>query len=1641
MKKIYSLIISCVMLICAGSAWGDELTVANGTATNSNVPVWGNWCDNDLHNQLIYPASLLTSMQNKNITSMTFYLSSSAAAAWTSTFTIGLAEVEESAIANNGGYWATYYHNSAATTVVYSGSLDGTGTTIVITFSSPFYYEGGNLLFDLTSIAGNYKDASFYGENQSSTAYVASHGSTTATSSSTGGVFLPKTTFTYVAAAPITCPKPTDLGYSNVTATSVDLDWTNGGTESSWNVLYKASSDADWSSVVVNSHPHTLSSLTPNSNYQVKVQAVCGVGDESSFSNVVSFPTPCASLSLPWTLDLSSATDNTILECWDNSGSASTTASGSTSYYVWGVYTSGSDKMLRMCNYFVKSGTALINTPNIVVPNDGKEYQLVFNYSHTASCGAFKVLISEDGGSSFSDFSPVASYTKVGSTTSYTAPEAIDDNEAVVSLAGYNNKTIMLQFNATANYDNGAIFLKNIRIIAASSCEKPTLNNATDETFEGATFSWEGDAAQYQYAVVASGAAVSTWSEPISAKTYTITGKNAATTYDFYVRSYCSSSEQSEGAKKSFTTATVTAPTNVTISGETTDGANASWDAVAGISHYQYVVMDAGVAADWTSPTTVNTNAATLSGLQPGQSYDLYVRSYYAGNGATAAAEKVNFRTACTAIASAASWTDSFDDYATGSSSSKAPGCWKLLNANGEGHTPHIYVKDNSGYYYSGWAKDGTQYLFFSAYSDAGYGFAIFPEFETAVSSLQIKFSYIIESGSTLDFGYLTDISDASTFNSLKSCTSTSLTDDEVALSTVPTGARLAFRHKGGSTYSRNDASVDAISFEALSTCDKPQNLSAATSITPEGATFSWTAGGTETQYQWAVAEGTADPVWIDDAAHKVSTTSKTLTGLTLGTSYKFYVRSYCAGDSQSEALESETFAPALGTPANIAISGLTATTVTLTWDAVDNATGYTWLRVAEGETKDWNNAQSTNTNSVSMNTLTAQTNYTFYVRAHYEPTGVDGAEASTAFATPCLATTLPFAENFDEGMPSCWNNANGTTTTDAYKWSSFNENYDGNTGKCVRFDSYNNNSGRTNTLETQPINLSVNAELKFWWKNPTGGTYSVQISTNGGTTKTTLKDNMTGETTWVEEEGIDLSAYTGNIVTLYFNGTSNGWNNQAYLYLDEVRIEALPTCFKPATLNEATAITVDGATFSWTASGKGETDYQYAVALAGEAPIWNVANVVEGATTVTIDGLQAQTNYDFYVRSYCGSADQSEWRKVSFRTGCGVYSLPFDEDFNSVGTYAIPECWSNAGGTSSDDYKWNSTWTTQGRNYSQGMRFNSSTNDDGATNVLATPTIQLGEGNLLSFWTKNPTGGDFKVQIKVEGEAAADLLTDITGLTEWTFKYVSIPASYNNKKVQILFQATSNGGDANAYIYIDDVRVARGEVFEDVENNETRLSGLSGVLDVVIGRTIFCDGDYNTICLPFSLSEEQLAASPLAGATFKAFTSAVIAPEELQVNVVEVKSGLDAGVPYLLKMSAANNLVSPLFKNVTISAKVGNTIGKDQAVEFIGTFNPVAFTAGNQNTLFVYTNNTLTWSDTNSSLKAFRAYFNRTPSAGAPLRHGMKARIVEQEETATGIDNTQAATVQSVKILENDHVVIIRNGVKYNIQGQVIEK
>lgn len=69
-------------------------------------------------------------------------------------------------------------------------------------------------------------------------------------------------------------------------------------------------------------------------------------------------------------------------------------------------------------------------------------------------------------------------------------------------------------------------------------------------------------------------------------------------------------------------------------------------------------------------------------------------------------------------------------------------------------------------------------------------------------------------------------------------------------------------------------------------------------------------------------------------------------------------------------------------------------------------------------------------------------------------------------------------------------------------------------------------------------------------------------------------------------------------------------------------------------------------------------------------------------------------------------------------------------------------------------------------------------------------------------------------------------------------------------------------------------------------------------------GRKIYGDNNWNTLCLPFALTAEQIAASPLAGATIMALdgTTSNLTGGTLTLNFTPVTS-IEAGKPYIVRM------------------------------------------------------------------------------------------------------------------------------------------
>ena len=155
MKKVF-LLLTMLLFAFIGTMKADELTVHDGTDGNSYVPVYGLWADAYLRCQYVIPADDLGDMEGGQISGMTFYLKTSAPAAWTGTFQVYMTEVNDATI-------SAFIDPSTATTV-FTGNLDATGTTMTVTFATDYSYGGGNLLVGFDQIEkGNYKSATFYG--------------------------------------------------------------------------------------------------------------------------------------------------------------------------------------------------------------------------------------------------------------------------------------------------------------------------------------------------------------------------------------------------------------------------------------------------------------------------------------------------------------------------------------------------------------------------------------------------------------------------------------------------------------------------------------------------------------------------------------------------------------------------------------------------------------------------------------------------------------------------------------------------------------------------------------------------------------------------------------------------------------------------------------------------------------------------------------------------------------------------------------------------------------------------------------------------------------------------------------------------------------------------------------------------------------------------------------------------------------------------------------------------------------------------------------------------------------------------------------------------------------------------------------
>ena len=230
----------------------------------------------------------------------------------------------------------------------------------------------------------------------------------------------------------------------------------------------------------------------------------------------------------------------------------------------------------------------------------------------------------------------------------------------------------------------------------------------------------------------------------------------------------------------------------------------------------------------------------------------------------------------------------------------------------------------------------------------------------------------------------------------------------------------------------------------------------------------------------------------------------------------------------------------------------------------------------------------------------------------------------------------------------------------------------------------------------------------------------------------------------------------------------------------------------------------------------------------------------------------------------------------------------------------------------------------------------------------------------------------------------------------------------------------------------------------DDASTFATKFAAASTKDYALMIRTLFKDGYFNTICLPFNVN--SIAASPLAGAEIFTFEGGNVvetgAGTELQLQLSPLTGDqLTKGVPYMIRWTSGDDLSFLKFDNILWGTGSDADQTGDASVTFRGFYPMTHIEELNHYNLFLGADDVLYWpiSD-NTSMRGFRAYWlvNPVPPSQAPVYRGMPASLHIRQKTGvtTGIENDELKT-KSAKLLREGRVVLLINGEPYSIGGQ----
>ena len=279
--------------------------------------------------------------------------------------------------------------------------------------------------------------------------------------------------------------------------------------------------------------------------------------------------------------------------------------------------------------------------------------------------------------------------------------------------------------------------------------------------------------------------------------------------------------------------------------------------------------------------------------------------------------------------------------------------------------------------------------------------------------------------------------------------------------------------------------------------------------------------------------------------------------------------------------------------------------------------------------------------------------------------------------------------------------------------------------------------------------------------------------------------------------------------------------------------------------------------------------------------------------------------------------------------------------------------------------------------------------------NGTSTSTISVEKGNIVRI----EIVGNGLTKLKKNGEGEYNITNNNI---VWTGSAKSV--SFKNNKDLANYAAVTN---IRVYVEYPNVKT-----FEYNENEANNIEAWE-ISDITLNRTLVAN-KWNTLCVPFAISEEEIKANFGEGTLVEKFD----AVNGNTVNFAEATS-IEAGVPYLIKPTFAGTTYT--FYGKEVSADDPKAEGNAD-VTFKGIYSPTDITNnGTVKAAGVTEDGKVLFVNPDSKTKAFRCFF--TISGNASITPAMLKISIKGVETA----------INSI-VMGNNNAA---DNAVYNLQGQ----